>query len=319
MQRQFVSRQVFTIFWARIVWLTSTLLFHTNYVRADNFTIDTIPLPPLRIDGQAAKAHTQGLEVAGASYYVTARREDVRPKRALLLRSSKSATHWDVWDITPHDSGGAALALDHPGGMQSDGRSLWIPTSASKPKSRSVIRAFPLTSMIVGQPLEPEFEFPVNDHIGAIAVSTNHNLVLGANWDTESVYIWDLQGNLKRTLTGSELGLRGLGAVAGADTRSGIAVQDWKIIGDRLFASGLAREAGAAANAPKSRFVAFTNFLESDFQRSVVTLPLYQGTELAREAIAISDGDVLFLPEDLGVSNRIFQLALTNLFKLSHP
>ena len=148
-----------------------------------------------------------------------------------------------------------------------------------------------------------------------MAVSVERNVVFGASWDTESVYVWDLQGNLKRTLTGSALGLRGLGAVAGADPRSGVAVQDWKVIGDRLFASGLVREPDAATTAPKSRFVAFTNFLESDFQRSVVALPLNKGTELAREAMAISDGAVLFLPEDLGVSNRIFQVALTNLFK----
>src|SRR5206468_7568295 len=126
MQCRFMSQQLFTMAWAGIAWLISLLLLYTNCVRADNLTIDEIPLPELRIDGQPAKAHTQGLELAGASYYVTARREDVRPKRALLLRTAKSATHWDVWDITPRDSGNAIL-LDHPGGMQSDGQRLWIP------------------------------------------------------------------------------------------------------------------------------------------------------------------------------------------------
>ena len=316
MQRQFLSHQLITMSWTRIAWWSvALLLLHANHSRADNLTIDEIPLPALRIDGQPAKAHTQGLEVAGASYYVTARREDVRPKRALLLRAAKTATHWDVWDITPRDLGGTPMLLDHPGGMQSDGQRLWIPTAASKPKSRSIIRVFPLSAMIPGQPLKPQFEFPVNDHIGALAVSVERNVVFGASWDTESVYVWDLQGNLKRTLTGSALGLRGLGAVAGADPRSGVAVQDWKVIGDRLFASGLVREPDAATTSPKSRFVSFANFLESDFQRSAVTLPLHKGTELAREAMAISDSVVLFLPEDLGVSNRIFQVALTNLFK----
>src|SRR6266446_7623703 len=130
MLRQFVSDQSFTMSWPRIAWWSAVLLLlHGNYVRADNVTIDEIPLPALRIDGQPAKAHTQGLEVAAASYYVTARREDVRPKRALLLRTAKSATHWDVWDITPRDSGNTGMPLDHPGGMQSDGQRLWIPTT----------------------------------------------------------------------------------------------------------------------------------------------------------------------------------------------
>ena len=311
MQRQFLSHQLFTMFWPRIAWWPAALLLlHGIHSRADNLIINEVSLPALRIDGQPAKAHTQGLEVAGASHYVTARREDVRPKLALLLRTAKSATNWDAWDITPRDSGNTGMPLDHPGGMQSDGQRLWIPTAQSKAKSRSIIRVFPLAAIIAGQPLKPQFEFPVNDHIGAIAVSTNHNVVLGANWDTESVYVWDLQGNLKRTLTGSD---------PGADPRSGDAVQDWKIIGDRLFASGLAREPGAAATVPKSRFIVFTNFLESDFHQSAAPLPSHKGSELAREAMAISDGAVLFLPEDLGTSNRIFRVALTNIFKPDRP
>src|SRR6266436_3117167 len=237
MPDQFLACKLFTLPWTRIAcWLVAILLFQNNQAGADGLAIDEIPLPPLRIDSQPARAHTQGLEVTGSSYYVTARREDIRPKRAMLLRTGKTETHWDVWDITPRDSGSAPMTLDHPGGMQSDGQRLWIPIAESKPKSRSIIRVVPLAAMVAGQPLDPEFEFPVDDHIGAVAVAVDHNLVLGANWDTESVYVWDLHGHLKRTLTGSELGLRGLGAVAGPTPRFGIAVQDWKLIGDRLFA-----------------------------------------------------------------------------------
>ena len=109
MQRQFLSHQLITMSWTRIAWWSvALLLLHANHSRADNLTIDEIPLPALRIDGQPAKAHTQGLEVAGASLYVTARREDVHPKLALLLRTAKSATNWDAWDITPRDSGNTA-------------------------------------------------------------------------------------------------------------------------------------------------------------------------------------------------------------------
>jgi hypothetical protein len=64
----------------------------------------------------------------------------------------------------------------------------------------------------------------------------------------------------------------------------------------------------------KSRLASFTHFLETDFQRSLVNLPLHKGTELGREAMAVSGDAVLFLPEDLGASNRIFRVALTNLF-----
>ena len=284
---------------------------------AESLTVEVISLPALRVNGQAARAHTQGLEVAGGSYYVTARREDVRPKRALLLRTETAGTNWDAWDVTPVALPGAVTGLDHPGGMQSDGKRLWIPIAESKPKSRSLIRVFPLAGMVAGQPLEPELEFPVNDHIGAVAVAADHGFVFGANWDTEAVYVWDLEGHLKRTLTGAELGTRGLGVAAGSDSRAGVAIQDWKIIGDRLFASGLSRAPGLAAMSPKSRWMSFANFLEPGFRRWAVVLPLHEGTELGREAMAVADGLVHFLPEDLVATNRLFRVQITDLLKRS--
>ena len=273
--------------------------------------MDVVNLPPLRIEGQPAKAHIQGLELAGGKYYVTARRDDVRPRRALLLRTDPAATGWDVWDITPVDAQGALTGLDHPGGMQSDGTRLWIPLAESKRNSRAIVRAFLLADLVAGRPLKPVFEFPVNDHIGAVAVSTEHGLLFGANWDTEKVYVWDLKGSLQRTLRGDDLEARGLGVVAGPGGRAGVAVQDWKVVGDRLYASGLFRSPKLAAASPASRLCWFEHFLEPDFQRRAVTLPRRDGIELAREAMAVSGGSVYFLPEDLGVSNRLFRVTLT--------
>jgi hypothetical protein len=286
-------------------------------LRAESLTVEIVPLPALRVDGKTARAHTQGLEVHGGYLYVTARREDVRPRQALLLRTEPAGTNWNVWDITPVAPGGAQTALDHPGGMQSDGKRLWIPVAKSKPKGRTLIRVFPFAAMAAGQPLKPEFEFPVNDHIGAVAVALERGLVLGANWDTESVYVWDLEGHLKNTLTGLVLGARGLGLTAGSAGGAGVAVQDWKAIGDGLFASGLSRTSVAEAMSPRSRWLSFTNFLETDFRQCVVVLPLQGRTELGREAMAVAGGWVQFLPEDLGATNRLFRARLSDLFKHS--
>ncbi len=284
---------------------------------AEDLSVEVIVLPPLRVTGQAARAHTQGLEVQGGRYYVTARREDVQPKGALLLRTEPALTNWDVWDITPATTAAAKTALDHPGGMQSDGKRLWIPIAESKPKSHSRICVFPLAAMVAGQPLQPAFEFPVNDHIGAVAVTADLDFVLGANWDTESVYVWDLPGNLKRTLTGSALAMRRLGLAAGPGGQTGVAVQDWKAIGDRLFASGLNRASAVQAMSSRSCWLSFTNFLAPDFGSRVVALPLQGRTELCREAMAVAEGRIYFLPEDLGASNRLFQLPLTDMLKRS--
>ena len=116
--------------------------------------MDVVSLPPLRIEGQPAKAHIQGLELAGGKCYMTARRDDVRPRRALLLRTD-AATGWDVWDITPVDTQGPLTSLDHPGGMQSDGTQLWIPVAESRRNSRAIIYAFPLADLEAGRRLKP--------------------------------------------------------------------------------------------------------------------------------------------------------------------
>ena len=280
---------------------------------AETLPIEVIKLPPLFLDGKEAVAHTQGLEVLGGKYFVTARLESSRPKRALLLRAEPAGTNWDIWDVTAAALPGAASALDHPGGIQNDGKRLWVPVAASKPKSQSVIRVFALNNIVTGQPLKPEFEFSVQDHIGAVAVSSGPGLVFGANWDTETVYVWDLDGRLKQTLSGDALDRRGLGLES--DAIGGVAIQDWKVDGDRLFASGLARPAGSVAPAPRSRWLVFTNFLQPDFQRSEVTLPLQNGTELAREAMAVSGGFVYFLPEDIRETNRLFRIPLARLLQ----
>jgi hypothetical protein len=254
------------------------------------------------------------LELAAGNYFVTARRDDIRPRRALLLRTAPARTDWDVWDITPVDAQDAVAALDHPGGMQSDGRRLWIPLAESRRNGRSIIRVFALGGMIAGQPLKSEFEFLVNDHIGALAVDARRGLVLGANWDTETAYVWDLGGGLQRTLAGADLRARGLGVATGGRSRAGVAVQDWKFIGTHLVASGLLRAPTSSALESKSRLVSLEKFLELDFQKRVVAVPLQQGTELANEGMAVSDGAVYFLPEDMGASNKLFRARFADLF-----
>lgn len=278
--------------------------------RSASFPVEVIALPELRMDGQAARVHTQGLEIVGESFYVTGRREDMKPKRALLLCAQMTATNWDYWDITASaQAGNETLLLDHPGGMQSDGRRFWIPVSQSRPKSRTVIRAYTLEALKPGRAARPETEFPVADHIGAVAVSGAQRLVLGASWDTETVYVWDFEGHLKQTWSGAERSQRGLGTEKGA---GGVAVQDWKLVENRLFASGLVP---AETGLSRSRWICFTNFFQPDFTQARVTMPREQGIELGREAMALSREFAYFLPEDLGASHRIFRVSLDDLFK----
>ncbi|MCW5553978.1 MAG: hypothetical protein KIS67_17715 [Verrucomicrobiae bacterium] len=282
---------------------------------AAELAVEEVPLPPLRIQGQPASAHTQGLEIVEGKYFVTARREDVVPKRALLLRTDLTARKWDVWDITPLDAQGGLTALDHPGGLQSDGTRLWIPLAESRRNGRSLLRAYRLEALTAGRSLKPELEFSVDDHIGALAVSVERGWLLGANWDTEKVYVWNLEGQLQQILTAPELRLRELGVQAGSAPRAGVAVQDWKLIGGQLCASGLYRSPGLPQALTESRVLCFTNFLEAGFQQRTMKLPLHDGLQFAQEGMAISGDEILFLPEDLGATNRMFRLSLDELAK----
>ena len=280
---------------------------------AGDLRVSILPLPPLLIDGQPARAHTQGLEIVSNVFYVTARREDTQPKRSLLLRTDSQRSDWDVWDITPLTADGALTSLDHPGGFQSDGRSLWIPLAESRRHGRSIIRRFPFSSITPGQPLAAETEFSVEDHIGALAVSTESKTLLGASWDTERVYLWDYSGKRLRTFSRPELSARDLGVSPSSNQPRGLTVQDWKFVQGQLFASGLFRDPAAEPSTPQSRLARFTGFAEPSFQSKVTSLPKQFGTELSREGLAISGGHAWFLPEDLGPSNRVFRASLPEL------
>lgn len=284
---------------------------------ADELSITTVELPELRIQGQPAQAHTQGLEIVSSNYYVTARRDDVQPRRALLLRTAEGRTDWDVWDITPVDEPGRVM--DHPGGLQSDGMRLWIPVAESKRGGKTSIRRYALEGIIPGRPLKPDFEFTVNDHVGALAVLAERKSLLGASWDTEKVYVWEFDGRAQQGLSVSELALRSLGAdasgAAGNNRRAGLTVQDWKIVDGRLFASGLMKGPNLNAASPQSRLMIFTEFLANRFQRVSIPLPRQRGTELAREAMSISKGQVYFLADDLGAPNRLYRVPLADLVK----
>jgi hypothetical protein len=278
--------------------------------------VEVVPLAPLMIEGQPARAHTQGLEILAGTYYVTARREDVAPKRALLLRIAREQREWDVWDITPGSPGVAGKDegyLDHPGGFQAGGGKLWIPLAESRPHARTLIRAYALADLEPHKPARPAFEFSVDDHIGAVAVSNERRLLVGANWDTERVCLWDLDGTFERALAGAELTRWGLGVADGPDGRPGLAVQDWKIAGSRILASGLRRVGGTAGSPQESWLMSLPAAFNPSVSPAKVRLPEPDGMSLAREGMAVAEGDVYFLPEDLGATNRLLRVTLTEL------
>jgi len=303
--------------WASAI--SGTVLILVGWVMrsgiAGPFPVEELPLPPLAIAGVTAKAHTQGLELVGEHFYVTARRDDLRPRQALLLRAQLGAAAWDLWDLTPEKVAGLRPegVQDHPGGLQFDGERLWIPLAESRRGGQTVIGAFSPAALDPSRPAKPEIQFVVEDHIGALAVSQSRQELWGASWDTEAVYVWNLQGRLLRQLSHTELKVRQLGVAVGRDPRSGLAVQDWKVVGDRLYAVGLFKHPVGPSLSPRSRLLLLDRYWAEDHVLRSIVLDRHQGIELGQEGMALDRDRIYFLPQDLGATNRLLRIRFQHL------
>jgi hypothetical protein len=158
---------------------------------------------PLRFDTY----HVQGLDVTERFYFVTS--VDRKQNRGWLFKvNRKNAELHSKMELTDG-------TLIHPGGIQFDGRYLWVPNAEYKRDSRTMICGVDPDS------LEIRRSFSVDDHIGAIA-SDGRNLVYGVNWDALNFYTWDFEGHLKQKV----------------DSPTSMAYQDIKYFAGKLLCSG---------------------------------------------------------------------------------
>jgi hypothetical protein len=89
-------------------------------------------------------------------------------------------------------------AMYHPGGIDYDGKFIWVPVAEYRPDSRSIIyRVDPET-------LKATEVFRVEDHIGGIVHNTDDRTLHGVSWGSRRFYRWSLDGrNQQRTLNPS--------------------------------------------------------------------------------------------------------------------
>ena len=80
----------------------------------------------------------------------------------------------------------------HPGGMDYDGRHVWVPVAEYRPDSRSIVyRVDPQT-------MEATEAFRVDDHIGALAYDTDDDTLHGASWGSRRFYQWRVRNRFRR-------------------------------------------------------------------------------------------------------------------------
>jgi hypothetical protein len=84
----------------------------------------------------------------------------------------------------------------HPGGIDWDGRWIWVPVAEYRPNSRSIIyRVDPETMQAI-----EVFRFP--DHVGGIVHNTTDRTLHGVSWGSRRLYRWTLDDKLAATDAG---------------------------------------------------------------------------------------------------------------------
>ena len=286
----------------------------------DTAKIHTWVLPSFRISGKPAKAHTQGLLVHQNGFFVTARRDDINPRRSLLLwlscnpssqkeNCNESKKTWTkIWDITPTSQPATwSGVLDHPGGFDSDGENLWIPISQSRRNGKTMVRKFSIRSLIDKGDATPTESITIDDHIGAIATSRNPKRLFGANWDTLLAYEFSVDGNAMQHYEQNSF-IRNF-------PNWSIAVQDWKVHEGFLIASGLDK----SSKLPSSRSRSLIQLINFKTRQIIAELRLPRrraSGNFTREGMAVFDEHIWLLPDDLGVENKLYRFALNELLKL---
>ena len=77
-------------------------------------------------------------------------------------------------------------AMYHPGGIDFDGTSVWVPVAEYRPDSRSIVYRVDPRSMKATEVLR------FADHIGAIVHNTDDNTLHGVSWGSRRFYRWTL-------------------------------------------------------------------------------------------------------------------------------
>lgn len=84
-------------------------------------------------------------------------------------------------------------SMYHPGGIDFDGKYIWVPVAEYRPNSRSIVyRVDPAT-------MQAEEMFRFADHIGGIVHNVEGRSLHGVSWGSRRLYAWPLDGNGKPT------------------------------------------------------------------------------------------------------------------------
>lgn len=207
----------------------------------------------------AALDHPQGLAASadGTTWYVSAVHRKEQKGVLVAVRAGDGSL---VRQVEVQEG-----ARYHPGGLGRLGDTLWLPVAEYRRASSSVVQARDAATFALRS------SFGVDDHIGAVAVTT-HGLI-GCNWDARVFYGWSVDGRQTQRI-------EHLGAAR---------YQDLHWMGDALLAGGLLGESGVIDR---------LGWPSLDLEERIVVGATDRGVVLTHEGMTIAGDEVLLMPED---------------------
>lgn len=139
--------------------------------------------------------HPQGMVKIGDALFVSSVEVTVRTKRfEKPVNGLDRDTGEGVGHLFKLDLQGNLLAdlrlgegsTYHPGGIDYDGTSIWVPVAEYRPNSRSIVYRVDPSAMKATE------VFRVADHIGAVVHDTSARMLHGVSWGSRKFYRWPL-------------------------------------------------------------------------------------------------------------------------------
>ncbi|MDQ6752228.1 MAG: DUF6454 family protein [Actinomycetota bacterium] len=139
--------------------------------------------------------HPQGLAFAGGKTFLSSV-EILELPEAVELGPGGRTPGRGVGHVFVMDPEGAVLHdlvigegdMYHPGGIDFDGTSVWVPVAEYRGKSSSIIQTIDPAS------LEVKERFRVQDHIGWLVSDPLRGVLYGGSWGSRDFYTWSPDG-----------------------------------------------------------------------------------------------------------------------------
>ncbi|MRJ77783.1 hypothetical protein GEV29_14660 [Aeromicrobium sp. SMF47] len=141
--------------------------------------------------------HTEGIAFAGDRIFLSA--------VEILEPTVTYPTPVDGYDRSPGKGVGHVFVMDrqgrlekdivlgegdayHPGGIEFDGKDVWVPVAEYRPNSRSIVYRVDAESLRVRK------QFEVDDHFGGIVLDKSTGHLVGNTWGSRRFAEWDRRG-----------------------------------------------------------------------------------------------------------------------------